>query len=138
MRVTHRERVDNLCMWVKKEEVEPLVEFLQQYRPSIKEQFHFYPEHRGIAVTRELHTSYSHLVAEGLSCYMRGEDSVSVKGFADWLEMDDPDDPLEEGDKLFYDYGILARSLRCIEHNLSPLDDSPYTVADFMRKEFSL
>lgn len=134
MRITHRRRVDNICFWIKREEVEPVVDFLQSLKSYIIDPYYFYPEYRGIAITRELHTSYSELLANALFPYLRWQDDYSLNSFADWLDRDDPHEPLDK--KVSFDFEILIRSLRCIQHNISPVADSPYNIVDFQRKDF--
>lgn len=136
-RVAHYGRKDTMNLWIKREELDDVVEFLQVFIPEVEEPAFFYPEYRSIAITREVRkTTYHDILAHALEWYIRAkaqEDDCSLRGLA---EMVSQWDPWDEFGNIDFGHSIVLKSLRCIEYVMCPVETSPYNIVDFLRKEF--
>ncbi len=125
-----------MCLWIKREELDAVVDFLQVLLPELNEAPFFYPEYRSIAISRECKQSYNEYILYTLDSYIgthAKENECTMEKLADYVSNADPWNDLGEID---FTHNIVLKSLRCIEYEMCPVKPSPYNVVDFMRKDF--
>ncbi len=78
----HAIRKDNICIWVRRDEVDVVMDFLQSFEEELLPAPIFCPEYKHIGVTRELDSSFNEVIACTLFQYLS---EVASPALADYI-----------------------------------------------------
>jgi len=128
----HSERKDNICIWIRREQLERVVDFLETFKDKVLSAPFFCPEYRGFGVTRELGTSFNEMVASTLYRYLPEVPEPTV---ADYVSFLNNDAVWKERCYSEFDTQVVLRSLKCIRDKKCPTVEGDHNVADFIDEE---
>jgi len=127
-KIAHSHRLDNLCVWVTKEQFEKVIIFLQSFIDELLPAPLFYPEHFGIGVSRELTSSLNYMIAITLYKYLSQTEQPSLSDYVESVHRQ-LQQPSEEYDN--FDREIVLRSLMCILSSQCPVEESIFNIVNY-------
>lgn len=128
-KIAHRDRRDNICIWIMRDEFEKVIHFLQTLKPQLLPAPTFCPEYKNIGVTRELMSSFNEIISSTLHTYLVDVENPTLANYIEfldnyWSSRKDRSYTAE------FDKQIIKRSLNCILHGKCPVT-SDSAITDF-------
>ena len=128
-KVAHQERYDTICLWILREELEEVVDFLCLL-PLLPAPV-FCPEYKNIGISRELETNFYEALASTLFMYLPTTQQPSLVDYIAFLECTWASTNKNSKDWYSdYDRMIILRSLKCMAYNTCPVMQPTYSILD--------
>lgn len=130
-KVARKYRYDNLCVWIKPKELEPVIEFLQPIQDKLYPAPLFCPEYKNVGISRELHSSFNEVIASTLYLYLAKAQDPHLASYIGFLEETWSCEKDYSYSK--FDKEVVLKSLKCILHNHCPVTSPEYQITSILR-----